>query len=170
MPTLTTPEKFTVGDLVAFDFPYADGGSKTRICAIVAEDPEQGEIVVAYGTSNLRLNNNPDLALTVFSQADCQAAGLHAATRFQVDRRVRVQLGDPRFKQRKSLGTAKVGQLSPGLSHRLAELYARLPPVDRLVEKQGIHPKSRSKAKNIRKRGVRFLGRRETKPREIFAA
>lgn len=66
LPTLTTLEQFTVGDLVAFDFPYADGGSKTRICAIVAEDSEQGDVVVAYGTTNLRLNNNPEFAIVVF--------------------------------------------------------------------------------------------------------
>ena len=154
MPDFSTIERFTVGDLVAFQFPYSDGGSKTRICAIVAHDQDQHEVVVAYGTSNLQLKNNPDNAVALFARTDWQAAGLHEATRFQVDRRVRVKLDDPRFKQRKALGTAKVGQLSESQTRRLRSTYDRLPAVPLSQERTGIHPKPAG-----RTRRPTFLGR-----------
>jgi hypothetical protein len=156
MPNFCTIERFAVGDLVAFHFPYSDGGSKTRICAIVAHDPEHHEVVVAYGTSNLQLKNNPDNAVALFARPDWQAAGLHEATRFQIDRRVRVKLGDPRFKQRKALGTAKVGQLSGSQARRLRSVYDRLPAVALSQERTGIHPKPAGRTPR-----PTFLGRKK---------
>ncbi|WP_333848498.1 hypothetical protein [Phaeobacter italicus] len=154
MPNFSTIERFVVGDLVAFHFPFSDRGSKTRICAIVAHDPNGNEVVVAYGTSNLRLKNDPDNSIALFQRNDWKTAGLHEATRFQVDRRVRVKLGDPRFKQHQSLGTAKVGQLSVSQARRLREIYDRLPLVTRHQEMNGIHPKPANK-----NRRPSFLGR-----------
>lgn len=165
MPNSTTIECFSVGDLVAFNFPYADGGSKTRICAVVAQDPEFDEVVIAYGSSNLQLKNNPDRALTVFAREDVKRANLHEATRFQVDRRIRVKLNDPRFKQRMSLGTAKVGQLPAAQTHRLGALYHRLPTVSHHQEMQGIHPKLVSKP-----RRPTFLERRKAGQGAAIAA
>ncbi len=156
MPNFSTIERFTVGDIVAFNFPYSDRGSKIRICAIVACDPDLNEVVVAYGTSKLHLKNNPDRAITVFAREEMKLAGLHEATRFQVDRRIRVKLDDPRFKQRMSLATAKVGQLSASQTRRLGTIYDRLPVVPRCQEMQGIHPKPAGKT-----RRPAFLGRRK---------
>lgn len=156
MPNFSTIEHFAVGDLVAFHFPYSDGGAKTRICAIVAHDSNLNEVVVAYGTSNLHLKSNPDNSVALFTRNDWQAAGLHEATRFQVDRRIRVKLGDPRFKQRQSLGTAKVGQLSASQTRRLRSIYDRLPVVTHHQERNGIHPKPANKT-----RRPSFLGRRK---------
>lgn len=156
MPDFSTIECFAVGDLVAFHFPYADGGAKTRICAIVADDPTLNEVVVAYGTSNLQLKNNPDKAVALFAQNEWQAAGLHAATRFQVDRRIRVKLGDSRFIRRQSLGTAKVGRLPAIQARRLSEVYNCLPAVTRNQEMHGIHPKLANKSRRLS-----FLGRRK---------
>lgn len=155
MPNLSTIEHFEVGDLVTFNFPFSDGGSKTRICAIVARDPDLNEVVVAYGTSNLRVKNNPHHALALITPADWKSAGLHEATRFQVDRRIRVKLGDSRFKQNKSLGTAKVGQIPLSLTRRLCEIYNQLPVATLNKEMQGIHPKP---TKGPRR--PTFLGRR----------
>jgi hypothetical protein len=155
MPIFSTIDHFVVGDLVAFNFPFADGGSKVRICVIVSCDPGLNEVVVAYGTSNLRIKNNPDRALVVFTNAEMTAAGLHEATRFQVDRRIRVTLGDPRFKQRKALGTAKVGRLPMNLARRVGAIYDQLPVVPHSREGQGIHPKLGNKSQR-----PTFLGRR----------
>lgn len=140
MANLNNFQRCAVGDLVAFHFPYKDGGGKTRICAIVSHDPDLDEVVVVYGTSNLRLKNNPDHAVSLFAERDWSAAGLHDATRFQVDRRVRVKLSDPRFKQRQSLGTAKVGRLTASQTRQLCAIYKRLPIVTRWQESNGIHP------------------------------
>lgn len=156
MPNFSTIERFAVGDLVAFHFPYSDGGAKTRICAIVAHDPNRGEVVVAYGTSKLNLKNNPDNAVTLFGRNDWKTVGLHEATRFQIDRRIRVKLGDPRFMQRHSLGTAKVGQLPANHVRRLNAIYDRLPAVTRGEELNGIHPSPAGKGKRHN-----FLGRRK---------
>lgn len=156
MPKFSTTERFSVGDLVAFHFPYADGGAKTRICAIVAHTPNRNEVVVAYGTSNLHLKNNPDNSVALFQRNEWKTAGLHEATRFQVDRRIRVNLGDPRFMQRQSLGTAKVGQLSASQTRRLREIYDRLPVVTHYHERNGIHPKPTNEI-----RGPSFLGLRK---------
>ena len=156
MPDFPTIERFSVGDLVAFHFPYADGGAKTRVCVIVAQDPERNEVVVAYGTSNLRLQSDPDKAVTLFARQEWQAAGLHEATRFQADRRIRVKMGDPRFKRRRSLGTARVGQLTAGHIRRLSTIYDRLPAVTHLRERKGIHPKPPGKT-----RRPSFLGHRK---------
>ena len=154
MPDFSKLERFAVGDLVAFHFPYADGGCKTRICVIAAQDPDLNEVIVAYGTSNLQLKNNPDNAIALFARIDWQAAGLHKATRFQVDRRIRVKLDDPRFQRRKSFGSAKVGQLAANQTRRLSTLYKSLPAVTRILELQGIHPKPAGKT-----RRPLFLGR-----------
>lgn len=165
MPSFSTREHFAVGDLVAFDCPYTDGGSKTRVCAIVADEPELNEVVIAYGTSNLRLNNNPDNAISLFACRDWKSAGLHEATRFQVDRRIRVKLGDPRFQQRRSLRTAKVGKLSQSQARRLSEIYNRLPAVPPCQERNGIHPGPSCKA-----RRPSFLGRRNAGKGRAVAA
>jgi hypothetical protein len=156
MPNFSTIERFAVGDLVAFHFPYSDGGAKTRICAIVAHDPNLNEVVVAYGTSNLHLKNNPDNSVALFTRNDWQAAGLHKATRFQVDRRIRVKQYDPRFKQRQSLGSAKVGHLTASQIRHLSTIYKRLPGATRDQERNGIHPKPAGKT-----RRQPFLGRRK---------
>lgn len=134
------PERFSVGDLVAFRFPYTDGQEKTRICAIAASFTETGEAVVTYGTSNLRFRAEVAHALTVFRAEDCRAAGLHRPTRFQVDRRVRLRTDDPRFCTHREKATASVGRLPPEMTRRLAEIYASLPPVSLAAERQGVHP------------------------------
>ncbi|WP_170335074.1 hypothetical protein [Ruegeria arenilitoris] len=155
MPNTPACERFSTGDLVAFDFPFSDGGAKTRVCLIVADDPGLHEVVVAYGTTNLRLNHDRRNAVILNSQSDWSAAGLHRATRFQVDRRIRVSMTDMRFKQNRSLGTAKVGRLLPGRIQQLMTCYSRLKPVSFAQERLGIHPKPQ--VHNGRRS---FLGRR----------
>ncbi len=155
MPNTPACERFSTGDLVAFDFPFSDGGAKTRVCLIVAEDPGLNEVVVAYGTTNLHLNRDRRHAVILNSQSDWSAAGLHRATRFQVDRRIRVSMDDMRFKQNRSLGTAKVGRLLPGRIQPLMTCYSRLKPVSCAQERLGIHPKPQ--VHNGRRS---FLGRR----------
>ncbi len=144
MPDYTTIERFSVGDLVAFDFPFPDGGSKTRICAVVAIDPDRGEAVVSYGTSNLRLNAAPNLAVTIRGTENLRQAGLHRPTRIQVDRRVRVNLSDERFRKSGKLGTARVGSLSEPFAQALGDMYDRLPAIARYKEFEGIHPQCRA--------------------------
>ncbi len=134
-------EQFNPGDLVAFRFPYSDGGSKTRICVIVARDPDHDEVVIAYGTSNLQLpKHSAGNALMLAEQEDYAVAGLHAPTRFQIDRRLRVKHGDARFERCNSLGTAKIGRLKPDQARRIAEIYTSLPRVRRRDEIHGVHP------------------------------
>ncbi len=140
MPKSVNSNTSTVGDLVACKFPFAEGAHKTRICAVVAVCPETDEVVLAYGTGNLRFKADVTHALTVFREADCQAAGLHKPTRFQVDRRIRLSGNDPRFRVHRTKGTAKVGQLNPAMTARLREIYRRMPPVCAAKERQGIHP------------------------------
>lgn len=154
MPEPIVPNPLTVGDLVAFKFPFTNGAHKTRICAVVAVCPETSEVVLAYGTGNLRFKADVAHALAVFRDADCRAAGLHKPTRFQVDRRIRLSGDDPRFRVHRAKGTAKVGQLSPAMTDRLCELYRRLPPVSRAAERQGIHPSC-----PVPRRRPGFLGR-----------
>ncbi len=144
MPDYTTIERFDVGDLVAFDFPYPDGGSKTRICAVVAVEPDRSEAVVSYGTSNLRLSADPKLAVTIRSMEELRLAGLHRRTRIQVDRRVRVNLSDKRFRKSGKLGTSKVGSLSAEFAKALDDLYDRLPATARHKEFEGVHPQCRA--------------------------
>lgn len=158
MPNFSTTERFSVGDPVAFHFPYADGGAKTRICVIIAHTADRNEVVVAYGTSNLHLKNTPDNSVALFQRNDWKTAGLHEATRFQVDRRVRVKLGDPRFKRRQSLGTAKVGQLSESQARRLSEIYDRLPAVTHDQERNGVHPKLANTTRRVSFLGCRKAG------------
>jgi hypothetical protein len=165
MPKFSTTDLFAVGDLVAFQFPYADGGAKTRVCAIVAQDPERNEVVVAYGTSNLRLQSDPDKAVTLFARQEWQAAGLHHATRFQADRRIRGRMGDPRFKKSQSLDTAKVGQLTVSHIRRLSTIYDGLPEVKHHQERKGIHPKPANKT-----RRPSFLGRSKAAQAVAIAA
>lgn len=165
MPNTPARERFSTGDLVAFDFPFSDGGAKTRICLIVAEDPDMNEVVVAYGTTNLHLNHDRRNAVILNNQPDWSAAGLHRATRFQVDRRIRVPMDDMRFKQNRSLGTAKIGRLLPSRIQQLMTCYGRLKPVSRVRERLGIHPKPQ--VHNGRRS---FLGRRSVRHNADFAA
>lgn len=140
MPTLVTSNTFTVGDLVACRFPYATGTPKKRICAVVAIGSASDEVVLAYGTSNLRCKGDVTHALTVFRDVERQAAGLHKPTRFQVDRRVRMLTNDPRLLVHPVKGTAKVGHLPPEMAAELANMYLRLPMVSTVAERVGIHP------------------------------
>ncbi|MFC3612909.1 hypothetical protein ACFORG_03965 [Lutimaribacter marinistellae] len=159
-----TLEEFNPGDLVAFRFPYSDRGSKTRICVIVAREPEHDEVVVAYGTRNLLLpKHSAENALMLVGQPDYAVAGLHGPTRFQIDRRLRVKHGDARFERCNSLGTAKIGRLKPDQTRRVAEIYTGLPRVRRRDEIHGVHPAETPK------RRASFLRRRTTGKRPAAA-
>ena len=166
MPDYTTIERFNVGDLVAFDFPFPDGGSKTRICAVVAIYLDRGEAVVSYGTSNLRLSADCNHAVTIRGPEILRQAGLHRPTRIQVDRRVRVNLSDERFRKSSKLGTAKVGSLFEPIAQALGDLYDRLPATARYKEFDGIHPQ----AQVSKPKGHPGFLRRRTRRKETPAA
>lgn len=169
MPDCSTIERFEVGDLVAFEFPFPDGGSKTRICAVVAIEPDRGEAVVSYGTSNLRLNADPNLAVTLRGPENLRQAGLHRPTRIQVDRRVRVNLRDERFRKSGKLGTAKVGSLSARFAQALGDLYDHLPATARHKEFEGIHPRAQISNPKGRPGFLRRRNRRNETPAEVRA-
>ena len=143
---VTTPKQheLTTGDIVAFAFPFAEGGEKVRTCVIVDHDLTAGEVVVAYGTTNLCLKANPDHALALTVRSDWLAAGLHQASRFQMDRRIRVSLSDRRFRSHPTLETPWVGRLKPAMAIRIGAIYGLLQSVSRSQERAGVHPSPKS--------------------------
>lgn len=128
------------GDVVTFDFPYPDGGSKTRACLVLHEDPGTGELIVVYGTSHLGLHGHPEHALVLREPCLLAQAGLHRPTRFRLDRRIRVRPDDPRFRVSERCGTARLGRLPAWLRLQLPERHARLPRHSPFAERAGIHP------------------------------
>lgn len=108
------PRPLGVGDVVTFDFPYPDGGTKTRACLVLHEDAGTGELIVVYGTSHLGLHGHPEHALVLREPRLLAQAGLHRPTRFRLDRRIRVRPDDPRFRVSERCGTARLGRCRPG--------------------------------------------------------
>lgn len=137
---ISLPRPLGVGDVVTFDFPYPDGGSKTRACIVLHEDPKTGELIVAYGTSSLGLRGHAEHALILCEPCVLAQAGLHRPTRFQLDRRIRVSPDDPRFRVRQRCGTARLGRLPAWLRLQLPERHARLHRHSPTAERAGIHP------------------------------
>jgi len=141
MTCLTSlPRPLGVGDVVTFDFPYPDGGSKTRACLVLHADPDTGELIVAYGTSSLGLRGHPEHALILREPGVLAQTGLHRPTRFQLDRRIRVAPGDPRFCVSQRCGTARLGRLPAWLRLQLPDRHARLHRHSLSAERAGIHP------------------------------
>ena len=141
MTCLTSlPRPLGVGDVVTFDFPYPDGGTKTRACLILHADPETGELIVVYGTSSLDLRGQPDHKLILRDRAVMAQAGLHRPTRFQLDRRIRVAPDDPRFRVSQRCGTSRLGRLPAWLRLQLPDRHARLHRHSPSTERSGIHP------------------------------
>lgn len=134
------PRPLGMGDVVTFDFPYPDGGTKTRACLVLHADPETGELIVAYGTSSLGLRGHAEHKLILRDLNAMGRAGLHRPTRFQLDRRIRVSPNDPRFRVSQRCGTARLGCLPAWLRLQLPERYARLQRHSLAVERAGIHP------------------------------
>jgi len=152
------PRPLSAGDVVTFDFPYPDGGTKTRACLVLHVDPETGELIVAYGTSHLGLRGQPDHALILREPCALAQAGLHRQTRFQLDRRIRVAPDDPRFRVSQRCGTARLGRLPAWLRLQLLDRHARLHRHSLSAERAGIHPVIGQTPSRIRRRAP-FLGR-----------
>ncbi|MGR3631964.1 MAG: hypothetical protein ACU0A8_07555 [Limimaricola soesokkakensis] len=141
MTCLTSlPRPLGAGDVVTFDFPYPDGGTKTRTCLVLHEDPETGELIVVYGTSSLGLRGHSEHALILREPCTLAQAGLHQPTRFQLDRRIRVVPADPRFRMSQRCGTARLGCLPAWLRLQLPARHARLQRHSDSAERAGIHP------------------------------
>ncbi len=130
------------GDLVAFRFPYAEGGSPyARPCLVL--ETTTAEVLLAYGTSS-RGRANQGLEIRV--NRDFAACGLVRPTRFVTARRVRVARTDPRLEADLQTGSPLIGRLPDALQARRGELCNRLaaafatPECRYRTERAGIHP------------------------------
>lgn len=126
LPTSTTASPSTlvhVGTVVHFAFPYTEKRRrKIRPCLIVALDHARQEVVEAYGTTRLYGPESSAHALRFVEPHEFQLAGLDEATRFQLDRRIRVPLTSSRFRVGPAGEPLVLGRISPRAAQRAADL------------------------------------------------
>ncbi|SFQ10520.1 hypothetical protein [Tranquillimonas alkanivorans] len=139
--TASSPALVRVGTVVRFAFPYTEKRRrKVRPCLVIALDHARKEVVVAYGTTRLYGAECSAHALRLVEPHEFQLAGLDEATRFQLDRRIRVPLTSSRFRVGPAGEPPVLGRISPRATQRAAEIYAALPGLDFDAEAAGVHP------------------------------
>lgn len=125
MSQIITSEHLSVGDIVSFRFPSAEGNhalEKRRPCLVIEADDTT--FTVAYGTSSRRRSTR-GTELAIRLSEDWSSAGLRKPTRFVANRRVRVPADSARLVRSRS-GTARIGKLPDGLLPRLEHIRTRL--------------------------------------------
>jgi hypothetical protein len=150
----------SIGDIVKFRFPHTDGpGRKNRPCLVIHVDDETGEVVLSYVTSRYT-EKRSRFSLTVVDAPILALLNLMKPTRFLFERRIRVQLTDPRFRFN-SEGDPVIGRYSDDTAE-LEELYSSLPIQTPDQERQGIFAKPKKELpkqveppkKEVRRRGL----------------